>query len=1191
MKFNHKHIFFTIIFSTLYLFAHAQDKDLLKKQFDFAQKTKDFLEGYHQNIGDNNFEYHSLRKDINECLLTRSTDGNMSIEWETQAVPDDFKGKGASFVWLAAMDLTEKANRFDVYVNDVKRFEVISGTKTNWKIKNNEGGELEFLTFRKDQHGDAHGYMMLRAPKKWITKGKPLKIKIVGQNDNESTWIIVYQAKDNISYLSHAAQYETWMDVYCESRDEGYFFRIEAPEHMAGSGIQIQFGDNQSQLELKKNKGSSTASIALKKTGNPHLIISDGMNRIIDVENVDSTLSKQIILSKSLLVIESKNKENITEIKSRRVYTPNTVKNLLELVQSDLNESTIYLMNSSHQDIAWMDSPEKCVLERDTMLITPLINSLEEKPYLKFDIEDVLMIKEFVERHPEKRALIGQLLDNGTLSCGSTYIQPYEEMYSGEALARQFYLGAKWLKDEFGYKANTYWNVDVPGRTPQMPQIMKKAGTDYMMISRHERGMFYWESKDGSSVLTFSPGHYYDGFVPLQKEFYEAAEYIASSTLDWEKYFVSATQEPAIPLLSSADMSPVHDYSPIIRQWESITELEKSPGKTVSARLPKFKIVTSPEFMKAFEKAATEIPTIKGERPAVWLYIHGPGHQKALKASRQGDILLTMAEKFAIMDALAQNSFVNYPQSRLNKAWEAKIYPDHGWGGKQGDITDDLFRRKFEFAQNEASQIIENATKSLAGYVKTKEDNGIPIIVFNSMNWTRDDVVHCTLNFAPGGAKDIKIQDANNKYIDYQQVKAEWHNDGSIKSAEVCFTARDIPSLGYSTFYAKPIQTLSKSIKSNPSGTFENKFYRIELTNGGLSSIYDKELERELLNTEKFKGGEVFTMKSEGNGAGEFDDVQKPTMEGFDKTSNYQSNWELISDGPVYTSFKMRQKIRHAVVEETITIYHAVKKIDFDIALLNWEGILYREFRMAMPLNMENAQVSYEVPYGVSEVGKDEIEGAAGERYLTPAADIRPRGIENWIGASNKDFGVTLSSSVAVADYIDPTDNPVDYTILQPILFASRKSCHWVGNEYLQTGDHHFSFSLTSHLPGWEHGFRAGKQANEKLLSVVNPPQFKKAYLPEKFSFFRIDDENVIISAIKKSEDDNSITVRLYDLLGQDKQVNLKMHSNFKLEKAFKTSLIEEELSEQPHSADNLPVELKPYSIETFKVFINNSEF
>lgn len=85
------------------------------------------------------------------------------------------------------------------------------------------------------------------------------------------------------------------------------------------------------------------------------------------------------------------------------------------------------------------------------------------------------------------------------------------------------------------------------------------------------------------------------------------------------------------------------------------------------------------------------------------------------------------------------------------------------------------------------------------------------------------------------------------------------------------------------------------------------------------------------------------------------------------------------------------------------------------------EGVLYREYRMAIPLNMENEQISYETAFGVVNVGKDEIEGYAGERYTTVCKNIDPRGIENWISANSLDFGMTLSSCVAVADYIDPT--------------------------------------------------------------------------------------------------------------------------------------------------------------------------
>jgi alpha-mannosidase len=48
-----------------------------------------------------------------------------------------------------------------------------------------------------------------------------------------------------------------------------------------------------------------------------------------------------------------------------------------------------------------------------------------------------------------------------------------------------------------------------------------------------------------------------------------------------------------------------------------------------------------------------------------------------------------------------------------------------------------------------------------------------------------------------------------------------------------------------------------------------------------------RKLNIELLNTGEILGGDVFTMKSVGNGAGEFSDIQQPEMEGFDKVSNY----------------------------------------------------------------------------------------------------------------------------------------------------------------------------------------------------------------------------------------------------------------------------------------------------------------
>ena len=151
-----------------------------------------------------------------------------------------------------------------------------------------------------------------------------------------------------------------------------------------------------------------------------------------------------------------------------------------------------------------------------------------------------------------------------------------------------------------------------------------------------------------------------------------------------------------------------------------------------------------------------------------------------------------------------------------------------------------------------------------------------------------------------------------------------------------------------------------------------------------------------------------------------------------------------------------------------------------------------------------------------------------------------------------------MSSSVAVADYIDPTDQPVDYTILQPILLASRKSCHPLGNDFIQPGDHSYHFSLTSH------------EVNSPLREEFGTS------LPEEVSFVSVDNPNVKVTAIKKCEDDNSLIVRMYNCSNKEETVHLRMFVEPK--EIIHTNLIEEELSSVQE------IILGKYAIETYKI-------
>ncbi|NEW83418.1 MAG: alpha-mannosidase [Mariniphaga sp.] len=860
--------------------------------------------------------------------------------------------------------------------------------------------------------------------------------------------------------------------------------------------------------------------------------------------------------------------------------------NLLKQVSGSVcSKGEINLSITTHQDLGWVDEVEKCIIMRDTLWMTPFLKRLKEDPEFKMDIEQTSIIIEYLNRHPDKKGEIQKGLDEGRILIGATYTQPYEEMYSGESLVRQLYLGKKWLTNNFnGYKSDTYYNSDVPGRTLQMSQILSKSGVKNMFVSRHEKGVFNWYSPDSSNVTMFSSGHYIEFYNILAKEDQIAIAEMAKEVLFWGKYYADNSKKILIPALLNYefgwDQKPVKNCDPFISLWNSIRYIENIEGVVLKVNLPPFRYGNMNSCLKVIRENSSKIKNISGERPDVWLYIHGPSHHYAISASREADILLPDAEKFSAINAMIDGNFRNYDEGKINEAWQAKIYPDHGWGGKGGEITDRLFLSKFVKSRDEALAVLESSLQRISSKIDF-QGTEVPLVVFNGLNWKRNDPVKCQYMFKKGEAFGINLFDASKNPVSIQLSQSQNFDDGSLKSCVISFIVSDIPSVGYSTYYVKATKEIEKPKTSDFNPDFENQFFSIRFGKGGIEKLFDKKLGKEVIETSKFTLGEVFTMQSVGNGAGEFSDVQQPTMQGFDKTGNYNTFWEKVEEGPVFTAFKFRQPVRFAVVEETIIVYHQIKRIDFEIDIKNWEGILYREFRAAFPLNMNSSKITYEVPMGVVEVGKDELKGPAGNIYNTDCKLVHPRTMVDWVNASDDQFGTTISSSVIAFDYLDPTTHPTSKTLIQPILFASRKSCHGEGNEYLQLGDHHFSFSLFVHEPGWKNGFREGKQSQNKLYTVLDPIRAQNRPLTEKQSFFSTKGDLTVISALKKSEEDDSFTARFYSL--DRNEIDETVNSFMMINQASETNLIEEDLSPLKFINNSMRVTVKPFSISTFK--------
>jgi alpha-mannosidase len=1177
------------IFCVLPLAAQTDFRIQVAQQLELARQTDGWLEGFDTYLKGETLNYGSHRDDCREAFLCRTTDGNMEIGWETSAIPVAHSDPMATFLAVAGFDRKEEAHSFELWVNDVRRFTFSSTPQAGWKTEGEEGSTLEFVSFLTDQHGDAQGYLILKLPVRWIGAGNKARIRVRGRAHSEQTWFMVYRCPDALAQLQGVAERELWLDMRLSDRPDGKKLSLEAPNSLAGETILITVGhQGRYPIRLTGRNGIARGEVKMSKKdadAGGKLTIAVPGRPVYEFPGVN--VAEEHTLLEPDVLIRMRGTWEKTEdwqLQVEQRLRTDLYRNVQELVRHGEPAGTIHLMSSSHQDIAWMDSPEQCKIDRDVLLITPTLQLLERHPEYRHDMEHVLMLREYLDRHPDRKQLIYDLTRQGRLAWGATYNEPYEEMFGGEALIRQLYLGKKWLEKLFpGVEANVYWNPDVPGRSLQMPQILSRGGVRYMMISRHAEGIFRWASPDGSSIVTYSSSHYGDSRAALKKGLISGIDHLARQAARWSGT-LGGPDNRAFPVLSTEDMSPPVDYGELMRTWNSLSipALQSDPNRP--SLLPDIRYSTAETFLDDYMAGQPELPVVSGERPNVWLYIHGPSHQRALAAGRAAGLLLPAAEKFATIRSLLEGNWDRYPGDRLTEAWESAIYPDHGWGGKNGDITDSTFERAFKKGRNMAVEIINESIQSIGAHIAPSGIQGLPVRVFNSLSWSHSGPVEIEVEQDERKGGGLRLRDTSGADVPFQICAPASGQEGSTGKLRLLFIAEQVPPIGYRSFFLEFTRKKSPEVRQagEEMREIDSRYYHLRLGKGGIGYLYDKELGRPVFDTGKFSGGELFTMRSVGNGAGEFADVQQPDLEGFARLGETCGNWKLVETGPIRTVVELEGPMVHNRARQRITVYHTLKRIDVETDLLDWDGTLYREFRLAFPLNLQKGQVAYEVPFATVRVGKDELPGAAGERYVRSCAEVHPRGIDHWIGASDEQMGFTLASGVAVADYVDPTEPAAGRTLLQPVLLASRHSCHWEGLPYSQFGDHSFRFAFTSHQPGWENGYHFGRQFNEPLLAVIDRSGNREGRLSPDFSFFATDQDNVIISTIKKAEDSDAVIVRCYEAEGVDS--NYLLSSFLPVRAVYSTDIIERRAGALNLSGRQVNLKIGHHAIETMEL-------
>ncbi len=109
---------------------------------------------------------------------------------------------------------------------------------------------------------------------------------------------------------------------------------------------------------------------------------------------------------------------------------------------------------------------------------------------------------------------------------------------------------------------------------------------------------------------------------------------------------------------------------------------------------------------------------------------------------------------------------------------------------------------------------------------------------------------------------------------------------------------------------------------------------------------------------------------------------------------------------------------------------------------------------------------------------------------------------------------------------------------------------------------------------------RRGYELNYPLLA--RQVENHQGEFKDEYSFLSFQPENIVLTAAKKAEDDDSLILRFYEWAGKETDAKLRLPARAK--KVSETDLMEKPLAEPSVQDGTVTVHTKPYEIKTIRV-------
>jgi alpha-mannosidase len=727
---------------------------------------------------------------------------------------------------------------------------------------------------------------------------------------------------------------------------------------------------------------------------------------------------------------------------------------------------------------------------------------------------------------------------------GGMWVEPDLNLPDGESFVRQLLVGKRYFQEKFGVDVRIGWNPDSFGYNWQLPQIYKKSGIDFFVTqklgwndtTRFPYKLFWWEAPDGSRVLTYFPHDYVNSTDPVRM------------ARDLAAYSPAMGHPQMMHLYGVGDHGggPTRRMLELARRWQAPASL-----------YPRLSFGTAQGFFDGItlRLADLKLPVWKNE---LYLEYHRGTYTtqaETKKNNRRSEELFLDAEKFSSLAFLLGGS---YPQEALRSGWKKVLFNqfhDILPGSSIGPVYRDAARDYAE-ARRLGNEILGGALDELTAHIRT-EGPGVPVVVFNPLAWPRTDVVEVDVRF-PGAVSDLEVRDPSGRPVLAQIVS----RDAERRKFTLRFLAESVPSLGYKVFHFVPVakaRQLPSSLVAR-AHTIENEFLRVRVDpkSGCITSLFDKTEAREAL-----------APSACGNLLQLFRDTPR-AWDAWNIDADFENQkWDLaeakdvklVENGPTRALIRVTKEFQKSRFIQDVMLYPKVARVDIRMEV-DWQET-HALLKVAFPVAVQSGSATYEIPYGTIDRPTTRRTPEEKAKFEVPAL--------RWADLSDATHGLSLLNDSKYG--YDARDNVLRLTLL--------RSPTWP-DPHADRGHHEFIYSLYPHAATWREAgtMRRGYELNYRLLPLV--VQAHQGTLPLAHPFVEVSPENVVLTAVKKAEDDGALILRFYEFAGRDTAVHLRLPPG--ATRACETNLMEKDERVLPLQADEIVVPTRPYEIKSVRV-------